>query len=93
MPKIIKPKTDERLKAETEKWLARLEERVKSVKPVEDRLERAVLKNSMDNVNAYIKDCRHFLAGGDLVNAFEAIIYAWGIFETLERMKLLKDKR
>jgi hypothetical protein len=90
MPTIKKPDTDERLEFETKKWLEKLEARMGSVTVEKGVLEKKVTDNAMENVSAYIKDCRHFLSEKDFVNAFEAIIYAWGIFETLERAGLVK---
>lgn len=93
MEKTKRPKTDEKLESETLKWLAKLEEKLKVSKlEPESPIEKKVLQNSMDNVNAYIKDCRHFLNQKDYVNAFEAIIYAWGILDTLERMNMIVKK-
>ncbi len=92
MPKTRMPKTDAKLKSETEKWLAKLEKKATGAKPAEGMLESRVVGNAMENVDAYIKDCRHFLEKKDYFNAFEAIIYAYGIWETLERMKLLSEK-
>jgi len=90
--KIKKLKTDEKLKSETEKWLAKLEEQLEAKVPAKGELENRVVSNAMDNVNAYVRDCRHFLEKCDYFNAFEAIIYAYGIWETLERMGLLVKK-
>ena len=92
MPKNRKPKTDEKLRLETEKWLAKLEEKMEGHKLVRGSLESRVLDNVMENVSAYVKDCRHFLEKKDYFNAFEAIIYAYGIWETLERMELLRGR-
>lgn len=93
MAEVKRPKTDEKLESETRKWLAKLEEQMKKSQLAKDSpLEKKVLDNSMANVNAYVRDCRHFLNKKDYVNAFEAIIYAWGIFETLERIGLLEKK-
>ncbi len=69
--------TQEELGSETRRWLEKLEERL------EDRDERV---EQMENVLAYRDDTRHFLEEGDLVNAFESVVYAWGILETLERL-------
>ena len=88
-----RPDTDSKLESETRKWLARLEEQMKETAIVSDSpLEKKVLDNSMTNVHSYVKDCRHFLSRNDFINAFEAIIYAWGIYETLERMGLVRKK-
>lgn len=82
----------EKLLRETNKWLKKLEEEVKSIE-FTDKMEMRLIKNAIDNVNAYISDCKHFLSKGDLVNAYEAIIYAWGIYETCQRMGLVKARR
>lgn len=77
--------TERRLKEETEKWLKKLEREVLAVKIPE---KSSSAKEQMVNVNAYIKDCRHFLKQGDYIRAFEAVVYAWGIFETLQHLGL-----
>ena len=40
----------------------------------------------MENVEAYRDDTRHFLEEEDYIRAWESVIYAWGILETLERL-------
>ena len=84
MPKIKRPDTDAKLKSETEKWLAKLEGNMAGHKLVRGPIESRVLDNAMENVSAYVNDCRHFLEKKDYFNAFEAVIYAYGIWETLE---------
>lgn len=69
--------TQEKLKQETEKWLERLEDRVK------DKDESV---EQMENVIAYRDDTSHFLEEEDYIRAWESVIYAWGILETLERL-------
>ncbi len=69
--------TEEELESETRKWLERLDERLE---------ERDIDVEQMENVTAYRDDARHFLEEGDLVRAFESVVYAWGILETLERL-------
>ena len=76
---------DKELKKETEKWLKRIEEKMKNIQLI-DKSKQEILVN----IEAYISDCRHFLEKNDLIRAFEAIIYAWGIIETLERIELVK---
>ncbi|MBL7160709.1 MAG: DUF357 domain-containing protein [Candidatus Aenigmarchaeota archaeon] len=49
------------------------------------------MKERLENVHAYVSDCKHFLEKCDLVRAFEAVIYVWGIAETLEMMNLVKS--
>jgi len=85
MPATITMDTDLALKQETEKWLIRLEEKVKNIKPIDSRAKWAV-----ENIKAYISDCRHFQKNRDLVNAFEAIVYAYGIYETALHSKLIE---
>jgi hypothetical protein len=41
-------------------------------------------------MDAYIKDTSHFLEKQDFVRAFEAVIWAWGILETLEQAGLVR---
>ena len=75
--------TQEKLKEETEKWLEKLEDRV------EDR-DSSV--EQMENVEAYRKDTYHFLEEEDFIRAWESVIYAWGILETLERLDMFEEK-
>lgn len=70
-------RTQEKLKEETEKWLEKLEARVEDRDPSIEQME---------NVEAYRDDTYHFLEEGDYIRAWEAVIYAWGILETLERL-------
>lgn len=75
-------RTQEQLEQETEKWLEKLENRL------EDRDESV---EQMDNVLAYRDDTYHFLEEEDYIRAWEAVIYAWGILETLERLGKFED--
>lgn len=70
-------KTQEKLENETKKWLDKLEERL------EDKSEDV---EQMENVLAYKEDTKHFLEEKDYIRAWESVIYAWGILETLERL-------
>ncbi len=72
-----KDSTQERLEEETRKWLEKLENRL------EDRDDSV---EQMENVLAYKDDTYHFLEEDDYVRAWESVIYAWGILETLERL-------
>ncbi|MFO7794157.1 MAG: DUF357 domain-containing protein [Candidatus Nanohaloarchaea archaeon] len=76
-------KTQEKLKEETEKWLEKLEDRVE---------KRDSSVEQMENVEAYRDDTYHFLEEEDFIRAWEAVIYAWGILETLERLGLFEEK-
>ena len=77
--------TEETLKKETEKWLARLEEKTKDIKLLDNNGKWA-----LENVKAYISDCKHFQKKEDFVRAFEAVVYAYGIYETALHCKLLE---
>ncbi|MBI4021341.1 MAG: DUF357 domain-containing protein [Candidatus Aenigmarchaeota archaeon] len=72
--------TAQTLLQETEKWLAKLEAVTLPQQP----------KAVVANLKAYIADCKHFLKQQDYIRAFEAIIYAWGIYETVLSMKPYK---
>ena len=74
-------RTQEKLKEETEKWLEKLEDRVEDRDPSVEQME---------NVEAYRRDTYHFLEEEDFVRAWESVIYAWGILETLERLGLFE---
>jgi hypothetical protein len=69
--------TQEKLEKETLKWLEKLEDRL------EDRDSDV---EQMENVLAYRDDTRHFLDEEDYIRAWESVVYAWGILETLERL-------
>ena len=81
--------TAQALKKETEKWLAKLEKERALVNAAGGPLEKAA-KSALRNLDAYMKDTRHFLEKQDFVRAFEAVIYAYGILETCERLGLIK---
>lgn len=75
--------TQLKLEEETRKWLEKIEERIE---------KRDSSVEQMENVEAYRDDTYHFLAEEDFIRAWEAVIYAWGILETLERLgKFEKD--
>lgn len=69
--------TQKNLKKETSKWLEKLDEELVG-------LDRDV--DQMENVIAYRDDTEHFLEEKDFIRAWEAVIYAWGILETLQRL-------
>lgn len=69
--------TQENLEAETRKWLEKLEDRLENC---DESVEQ------MKNVLAYRDDTYHFLEEEDYIRAWESVVYAWGILETLERL-------
>lgn len=72
----------ETLLKEINKWLPKCREEVKKIKKVKD-------KEFLENAQAYISDTEHFLQKGDLVRAFEAIVWAWAWLEIGQRKKIL----
>jgi hypothetical protein len=81
---------EETLRKETEKWLGRLEDAYRGFMPT-GRLPEAELIPLRQNIEAYIKDARHFLEKGDLVRAFEAVVYAWGLLEACRHLGVAKE--
>lgn len=67
---------EEDLRAETAKWLLRAEEAMEAVSARGAEGERFSA-----NIEAYISDSRYFLGKGDLIRAFEAVIWAWAWIE------------
>ncbi len=80
--------TDVVLEKETLKWAEKLEERIKGAKIRDQKIN-----NEMENVKAYLKDSKHFLGKKDFVRAFEAVIYAYGIYEACFRMGLVEETK
>ncbi len=83
-------KTMDELKTETIKWLDKLEKEIKDIQPT-DKLDKKIMKGVIENIKAYIQDTKHFLKKKDYTRAFEAIIYAWGIWETIRRCNLVEN--
>jgi uncharacterized protein len=71
------------LRAETKKWLERGEELFCRISGDEQILE---------NVGAYISDSHYFLEKGDLIRAFESVVWAWAWMEIGLEKKLLQQK-
>ena len=84
------PETEKQLKKETDKWLKKLKETTSRIVILNDSEK---LRNSVENIHAYIKDSEHFIEKKDFIRAFEAVVYAWGILETCERLGLIKTKK
>ncbi|HIH17637.1 MAG TPA: DUF357 domain-containing protein [Nanoarchaeota archaeon] len=76
--------TDSELKAETEKWLSKIEKEMPHVK------ENAKNKDFVRNIKAYISDCKHFAKEGKLVLAFEAVVWAWAWLQILRDLKMIE---
>lgn len=72
-----------KLRDETKKWLFKL----KSLRltPISKKSNEII-----KNIEAYIKDAEHFLKNEMLIEAFEAVIWAWSWAEISERLEVLK---
>jgi hypothetical protein len=47
----------------------------------------------LENISAYISDSHYFLDKGDLIRAFESVVWAWAWMEIgLEMEKLIKKE-
>jgi len=73
------------LKKETEKWLERIKVERKKVVLIDKNK-----KKMLENIDAYISDCEHFIKKNDLIRSFEAVIWAWAWLEILKELKILK---
>ncbi len=71
------------LRAETLKWLERAEDLFKKCRGDESFLT---------NISSYISDSRYFLGKGDLIRAFEAVIWAWAWMEIGLEKGMLKQE-
>jgi len=76
-------KLEEDLRAETVKWQKKAEDLYENVSGDGEFLE---------NVSAYIRDCQYFLEKGDLIRAFEAVIWAWAWMEIGLQKGLLRQR-
>jgi len=77
--------TQETLERETKKWLEKLEEQSKKIEILDPKA-----KNEVVNIKSYLSDAKHFLEKKDFVRSFEAVVYAYGILDSLDRMKMIK---
>jgi hypothetical protein len=73
----------EDLRAETLKWLNRAEDLFCRLAGDERFLE---------NISAYLSDSKYFLEMGDLIRAFEAVVWAWAWMEIGIEIGLLSDR-
>ncbi|MBI3190258.1 DUF357 domain-containing protein [archaeon] len=71
--------TERELLRQTEKMLKDIKTKRKDMRLVDESK-----KNLVKNLDAYISDTQHFIDKKDFIRAYEAIVYAWGILETME---------
>ena len=81
--------TDIKLRRETIKWLERLEKELRGMEST-GKLPKPQFRSLAENMRAYVKDARHFMDKQDWVRAFEAVIYAYGIYETCLRVGIIR---
>ncbi len=79
-------KIETKLRKETIKWLDRLKLERKNLKLI--KVDEKVLTN----IDSYIKDCEHFLKEDILIEAFEAVIYAYGLLDMLKTLGYVEAK-
>ncbi len=77
---------DQRLKEETEKWIDKIEKELESTGFYDEEGKEFLL-----NIHAYVDDSKYWLDQGDLIKAFEAIIWAWAWYEICLRLEILKN--
>ena len=76
---------DKVTKEEIEKWLNKLK---KELKIVETNDKKG--NEFLENINAYVNDCEHFLKKGEYVLSFESAVWAWAYLEIGKDLKLLE---
>ncbi|MEM5776884.1 MAG: DUF357 domain-containing protein [Candidatus Aenigmatarchaeota archaeon] len=68
-------------KEEIEKWLIKLESKLNKTKLKDD-----TKKDFLNNIRAYVNDCKYWIDKGDYVKAWEVISFAWGLYEAGEEL-------
>ncbi|MDD1752178.1 MAG: DUF357 domain-containing protein [Methanotrichaceae archaeon] len=81
---------EENLRNETTKWLERAEQLFCgiAISGVNSGHE-----HFMRNISAYISDSKYFLKEGDLIRAFESVVWAWAWIEIGLEMGILKEDK
>ncbi len=79
--------TAERLEEETDKWRGKLQQRISEVEAVDG--DGTVI---LENARAYLEDADHFEADGDMVRAFEAVVWGWSWVEIGEELGKIGEK-
>ena len=70
---------------EIEKWLKKLKKELNNVKATNKKG-----KEFLDNINAYVYDCEHFLKNGEYLLSFESITWAWSYYTIGKDIGFLK---
>ena len=66
---------------EIEKWLNKIKKEMKNIDGK---------RKFIENINAYVSDCEHWLKEEDYVLAFESVIWAWSWFEIGQEIGVIK---
>ena len=66
------------------KWTEKIKPIVNKLKAKDDKGQQM-----LTNLKAYISDSKHFMKQGDYVRSFEAIVWAWAIYEICEELDVL----
>lgn len=64
------------LKEEIERWTEKLDGKLPGLEPIDDPG-----KKILRNAKAYREDSGHFLDRGELIESYEALIWAWAFVE------------
>ena len=70
-----------------EKWRSKITDVLDVIQPIDDKSEEM-----FNNMKAYVSDSTFFLAKGDLVRSFEALIWAFAIYETCKELGLFINR-
>jgi hypothetical protein len=76
------------LRDETIKLLKKIEEKMKGVESKDKRGDEF-----LRNIRAYVSDCSYFLEKGDLIRAFESVVWAWAWIEIGVKIGFLINHR
>lgn len=76
-----------RLREEIDKWTSKIEIEREKIELINNSKE-VFLKN----IDAYISDSKHFLKKEQLVESFEALIWAWAYITIGKDEEILKER-
>jgi hypothetical protein len=77
---------EDELRKETQRWLSKIKAEREKITIADTNKE-----NFIKNIDAYISDSEHFLSAGDLIRAFEAVIWAWSQLEIGKNMGIIRN--
>lgn len=70
-----------------EKWKSKIAGIVDGIEPIDGKSTEI-----LNNMKAYVVDSDFFLEKGDLVRSFEALIWAFAIYETCKELGLFVNR-